>query len=98
MNRLFNINAEDEELMKLGEELGADVPYCIKGGTALCEGIGEKVTELKRFKDKIIVIVKPPFGISTKSVYQEFNLERVRNHPRTEELIKAIEEDDLKLG
>ncbi|NLL29503.1 MAG: 4-(cytidine 5'-diphospho)-2-C-methyl-D-erythritol kinase [Clostridiales bacterium] len=97
MNRLFNINAEDEELMKLGEELGADVPYCIKGGTALCEGIGEKVTELKRFKDKIIVIVKPPFGISTKSVYQEFNLERVRNHPRTEELIKAIEEDDLKL-
>ena len=65
MNRLFNINAEDEELMKLGEELGADVPYCIKGD-CLCEGIGEKVTELKRFKDKIIVIVKPPFGISTK--------------------------------
>ena len=49
--------------MKLGEELGADVPYCIKKGTALCEGMEKKVTELKRFKDKIIVIVQTSLGI-----------------------------------
>lgn len=97
MNKMFNINVDDDELMKLGLQLGADVPYCIKGGTALCEGIGEKITELKRFKDKIIVIVKPPFGISTRSVYEAFDLEKVRNHPNTDELIKAIEQDDLKL-
>ncbi|GAA0087097.1 4-(cytidine 5'-diphospho)-2-C-methyl-D-erythritol kinase [Clostridium sp. CTA-7] len=96
MNNLFNINASDEELMELGLKLGADVPYCIKGGTALCEGIGEKVTELTRFKDKIVVLVKPPFGVSTKSVYQEFNLDRAKNHPNTQVLIEAIKNDDLK--
>lgn len=95
MNKMFNINASDDELMKIGLQLGADVPYCIKGGTALCEEIGEKVTELKRFKDKIVVIVKPPFGISTKSVYEAFCLDKVRNHPNTKELIKSIEADDL---
>lgn len=95
MNEMFNVNASDEELMELGLELGADIPYCIKGGTALCEGIGEKVTQLKPFKDKILVLVKPPFGVSTKFVYQEFNLEKVLNHPKTEELIEAMAKDDL---
>ncbi|MGL4849231.1 MAG: 4-(cytidine 5'-diphospho)-2-C-methyl-D-erythritol kinase [Clostridium sp.] len=96
MNKLFNINASDKELMELGVKLGADVPYCIKGGTALCEGIGEEVTELKKFKDKILVLVKPSFGVSTKAVYEEFNIQRAIFHPKTEELIKAMEEDDLK--
>lgn len=95
MNEIFNVNASDEELMEIGLKLGADIPYCIKGGTALCEGIGEKVTILKPFKDKILVLVKPPFGVSTKFVYQEFNLEKVLNHPKTEELIQAMENDDL---
>lgn len=97
MNKLFDINASDEELMELGLKLGADVPYCIKGGTALCKGIGEDVTELKGFKDKIIVLVKPPFGVSTKSVYQDFDLNKARSHPNTELLINAIEDDNLYL-
>lgn len=97
MNQLFCINASDEELMELGLKLGADVPYCIKSGTALCRGIGEEVTELSDFKDKILVIVKPPFGVSTKSVYQEFDLSKAKSHPNTEVIIKAIEENDLRL-
>ena len=97
LNKIFNVDASEEELMKLGLRLGADVPYCIKGGTALCKGIGEDVTELPSFKDKILVLVKPPFGVSTKGVYQEFNLSRVRSHPNTELLINAIKDDDLKL-
>lgn len=95
MNKIFNINATDEELMKLGVKLGADVPYCIKGGTALCEGIGEVLTELPSFKDKIVVLVKPPFSVSTKEVYKKFELNKVRIHPKTEELIKAMEEQDI---
>jgi 4-diphosphocytidyl-2-C-methyl-D-erythritol kinase len=97
MNSLFNINASDEELMILGLKLGADVPYCIKGGTALCKGIGEEVTALKGFKDKVIVLVKPPFGVSTNSVYQEFNIEKARNHPNTGLIIDAINNDNLKM-
>lgn len=95
MNKIFDINASDEELMEIGLQLGADIPYCIKGGTALCEGIGEELTSLKPFKDKIVVLVKPGFGVSTKEVYKAFNLEKVRLHPKTEELIEAMQRDDL---
>lgn len=95
MNKIFDVNASDEELMNIGLKLGADIPYCINGGTALCEGIGEKLTTLKPFKDKILVLVKPSFGVSTKEVYKAFNLDRVRVHPKTESLIEAMGNDDL---
>lgn len=95
MNRLFNINASDDELRALGLKLGADVPYCINGGTALCEGIGEEITQLKPFKDKILVIIKPPFGVSTKDVYKAFDLSKVVFHPRTDDIIRAMENDDI---
>lgn len=97
MNKLFNINASEEKLMELGLKLGADVPYCISGGTAVCKGIGEDVSKIRPFKDKILVLVKPPFGVSTKSVYQDFDLGKVRSHPKTDLLIKAIENDNLEL-
>ncbi|WP_294154412.1 4-(cytidine 5'-diphospho)-2-C-methyl-D-erythritol kinase [uncultured Clostridium sp.] len=95
MNRLFNVNASDDELRVLGLKLGADVPYCINGGTALCEGIGEQITQLKPFKDKIVVIIKPPFGVSTKDVYKAFDLSKVVFHPRTEDIMRAMENDDI---
>ena len=97
MNTIFNVNASENELMDLGLTLGADIPYCIKGGTALCEGVGEIITELPSFKDKILVLVKPSFGVSTKEVYKAFDLNKVRSHPRTEELIKHITNDNLFL-
>lgn len=95
MNKLFDVNADDEELRALGLKLGADVPYCISGGTALCEGIGEKITQLKPFKDKILVLIKPPFGVSTKEVYKNFDLSKVIFHPKIEELIQGMENDDI---
>lgn len=96
MRDIFNVNVNDDDLMSIGLKLGADVPYCILGGTALCEGIGELVTPLKLFKDKILVLVKPNFGVSTKEVYGNFNMEKVFNHPDTDALIKGMERDDLK--
>ena len=95
MNKIFNVNAADDALKALGLKLGADDPYCINGGTALCEGIGEQITQLKQFKDKILVLIKPPFGVSTKEVYKNFDLSKVIFHPRIEELIKRMENDDI---
>lgn len=95
LNDMFDINASEEELMNLGATLGADVPYCIKGGTALCEGIGEKITPIKSFKNQIVLLVKPPFGVSTKDVYKAFDLNKVKIHPDTKNLVKKIEDDDL---
>ena len=95
MNKIFEVNATQQELMDLGVKLGADVPYCICGGTALCEGIGEKITELKPFKNKILVLVKPPFAVSTKEVYKGFSLDKARIHPKTRQIINAMEEENL---
>jgi len=95
MNKIFDVNADDDELKVLGLKLGADVPYCISGGTALCEGVGEQITQLKQFKDKILILIKPPFGVSTKEVYKNFDLSRVIFHPRIEELIEKMESDDI---
>lgn len=95
MNKVFDVNASEEELMKLGVKLGADVPYCIKGGTALCEGIGEEITPLKPFKNQILVLVKPAFGVSTKEVYKAFDITKVRIHPDTEKIIENMSKNNI---
>ena len=96
LNKLFEVNAPLEELMDLSLGLGADVPFCIKGGTALCENIGERITPLKPFKNYLLVLVKPPFGVSTKEVYKGLRIEKVHKHPDTHRLIEAVENQDLK--
>lgn len=96
MRDLYKPEISDKELMELGVKIGADVPYCIKGGTALCEGIGEVITELKPFKDKLLVVVKPNFGVSTIATYKGFKLSEVKQHPKVDELIEAMNRDDLK--
>lgn len=95
MRNLYKKDITDEELMEIGLKIGADIPYCIKGGTALCEGIGEVITELNSFKDKILVVVKPNFGLSTKEVYKDFDISKIYKHPSTKEIISAIENDDF---
>lgn len=82
----------DEELSALGAELGADIPYCLMGGTALAEGIGEKLTPLKPFPHYPIILVKPNFEISTRTVYEKYDaLEEIR-HPDTDKLINLLDE------
>ncbi|MBV7272371.1 4-(cytidine 5'-diphospho)-2-C-methyl-D-erythritol kinase [Clostridiaceae bacterium UIB06] len=95
MRSLYEIDIEDRELMNLGLKIGADVPYCIVGGTALCEGIGEKVTKLTNFKNQILIVVKPSFGVSTKEVYKSLDISKINKHPDTDTLIKNIEEHNL---
>lgn len=95
MRDLYKPEVCDEELMKLGVKIGADVPYCILGGTALCEGIGEVITPLKLFKDKILVVVKPKFGVSTVGTYKAFDINSIKAHPNTEKLIEAMEKENV---
>lgn len=95
MNLIFNVNAEESELMDLALSIGADVPYCIQGGTALCEGIGEKIKPLKSFRNHILVIVKPNFGVSTKEVYGSLDINKIFKHPDIDSLIKAMTREDL---
>ncbi|MCB2293149.1 4-(cytidine 5'-diphospho)-2-C-methyl-D-erythritol kinase [Clostridium algoriphilum] len=96
LKEIFKVDVDDNELMDLGVRIGADVPYCIVGGTALCEGIGEIITPLKPFKNYILVLVKPNFGVSTKEVFKNLDISKIFKHPDTEALIKAIEQEKLQ--
>ena len=96
LKQLFEIDVDDNELMALGVKIGADVPYCIMGGTALCEGIGDIITPLASFKNHILILVKPNFGVSTKEVYKNLDFSKIFKHPDTEAIIKAMEEERLE--
>ncbi|NMM61573.1 4-(cytidine 5'-diphospho)-2-C-methyl-D-erythritol kinase [Clostridium sp. P21] len=95
MKSMYRPDVKDEEIMRLGLNIGSDVPYCAVGGTALCEGIGEEITRLNNFKNHILVVVKPPFGVSTKEVYKNLDINKIKRHPNTKLLISAIEENNL---
>ena len=97
INKLFSLGCTDEELAVIGKTIGADVPYCIYGGTMLAEGIGEKLTRLQYMPDVDIVIVKPEIAVSTKWVYEKLKLKNVKERPDTDLLINAIESKDIIL-
>lgn len=69
MNELFELSLMDKEMMELGVMLGADIPYCIMGGTALSEGIGEQLTRLPDIPDSYFLVAKPPISVSTAEAY-----------------------------
>lgn len=69
MNELFELSLMDKEMMDLGVMLGADIPYCIMGGTALSEGIGEQLTRLPDIPDSYFLVAKPPISVSTAEAY-----------------------------
>lgn len=95
LNKFWNLNLTDKELMELAVNIGADVPYCILGGTALAEGIGEELTTLKSFKDKLVLIAKPDIDVSTAYVYTNLKLNKVNQHPNTEMIIRNMENEDI---
>lgn len=95
LNKLYNAKLSKEKLCEIGKALGADVPYCIIGGTRLAEGIGEKLTPLPPMPHCHIVLVKPSFSISTKWVYDNIDACPDIVHPPTDKLIEALENKDL---
>lgn len=96
LDRLYNTNLSDAELCKIGSLLGADVPYCIMGGTQLAEGIGEVLTELTPLPKTTVLLVKPPINISTAKIYAEIDSCAKLNHPETDAVLNAIKTGDVK--
>ena len=95
MNRLFHCGLSKEKLMELGVQIGADVPYCVLRGTALAEGIGEKLTVLPPMPDCWILIGKPGISVSTKYVYTTLDLNTETVHPDIDGMTKALEDGTL---
>ncbi len=96
LSRLFDLEAPLSRLMELGVSVGADVPYCILGGTALAEGIGEKLTPLTPVPDFYLLIAKPDISVSTKYVYEHLDLAGITKHPDVRGMATAIESGSLQ--
>lgn len=96
MNELFVLQASIPELQKLGVQIGADVPYCILGGTALSEGIGERLTSLPAAPGCYLVVAKPDIAVSTKFVYENLHADNLQSHPDIDGMVQAIIQGDLQ--
>ncbi len=94
--RLFDLDVPTEELMRLSVPVGADVPYCILGGTALAEGIGEKLTPLAPAPACHILTATPDISVSTRFVYEHLDLQKVSSHPDIDGMAEAIRQGSLQ--
>lgn len=95
MRELYGLDVSDQELMKLGVKLGADVPYCIMAKTALSEGIGEVLTEVAPLPDCFVVVAKPTISVSTKMVYENLHANELQHHPDVAGMIEALKQGNL---
>lgn len=95
MNQIFNLGLSRKALMERGVQIGADVPYCLMRGTALAQGIGEKLSQLPPMVKCPVLIAKPAVSVSTKFVYQNLKLDEHTKHPDIDTLIGAIKRKDF---
>lgn len=95
VNELFDMGYSLKELQALGVGLGADIPYCLAGGTMLSEGIGEILTPLPAPPAAHLVIAKPDINVSTAFVYGNLHADRLAWHPDIDGMIAALQKGDL---
>ncbi len=96
MNDLYELGLTKEELMQQAVQLGADIPFCLLGGTALAEGIGERLTPLPAPPQASLLIVKPPIMVPTKWVYENLHANALERHPDIDGMVEALGQGDLK--
>lgn len=94
LDKLWNLQMSTEKMMKTGLRVGADVPFCLTGGTCLAEGIGERLTKLRDFSWKNILVVKPDFSMSTAYVYKNLLPDYYNSHSGNE-IICCINSGDF---
>lgn len=95
MNKIYHLGISQRRLMEYALTLGADVPYCLMRGTALAEGIGEKLTRLLPMPDCYILVAKPPVSVSTKLVYQALDACGELEHPPIDAQLDDLKRQDL---
>ena len=95
LNDWFSTGLSREELARMGEEVGSDVPYCVLGGTALAQGRGERLTRLPALPECFIVLCKPGFPVSTPELFHRIDEVKLHFHPDTAGMLQALEQRDL---
>ena len=96
LNQLHDTGLSRDRLCEIGLKLGADVPYCLRGGTMLAQGIGEELSLLPDMPHCWVVLCKPPFAVPTKEVYQEIDSVDILEHPDNKGMMAALNQGDYE--
>lgn len=96
LNRAFGMPLCDKKLAETALALGADVPFCLRGGTALAKGVGEKLKVLKPMPDCFFVVAKPNFSVATKDAFQLYDRQPAQRYPASAALLEGLERGDLQ--
>jgi len=96
MNKLFNLNLSEEELIQISKNIGMDVPFFILGDTVHVTGRGENVKRIETIPNNVyFVLAKPNFNISTKHAYETLDYEKTGKRFKTAKMLSAIREEDI---
>lgn len=98
LNKMFNTNYPEKILCKIGVKVGADIPFCIIGGTALALDTGGVVAPLPDLENYHIVVVKPNDGVSTKEAYDAVDGLEYMKHPKNQEMLECFADADFENG
>ena len=96
LDALYETQLHYEELCRIGDKVGADVPFCIVGKTRICRGIGDKMELIRPIEDCYIVLAKPHKDVSTAEAYAEYDRNGWRRKPDQKGIVHAIKTSDLK--
>lgn len=97
LNELWRLDLSRTELETIAAGVGADVPFCLAGGTALAQGKGEIITPLLPPAPAMgVVLALPSFGVSTAEVYARFDAAAVQARPSTAAMLRALRSGRVK--
>ncbi|MBU4493106.1 MAG: 4-(cytidine 5'-diphospho)-2-C-methyl-D-erythritol kinase [Nanoarchaeota archaeon] len=95
MNKLFNLNLSEKELIEISNNIGMDVAFCLFGGTAYATGMGNELQKIEKIPEFYVVLAKPNFNISTEDAYNNIDYEKTGKQLKTAEMLNAIKEEDI---
>lgn len=91
VNKLFELELSEQELIDIGAGIGADVPFCLKGGCQICQGIGERLTDTAFLKGLALVVIKPETAVSTPAAYKAYDGLKKPKHKDIAKMTQALE-------
>ena len=95
LTRHYGFPLTDTELANLGASVGSDVPFCVIGGTVMCEGRGEILRPISPMPKCLIVVCKPEFSMSTPVLYRTLDASVIKSHPDNAAMEQAIADGDI---
>ncbi|BEP27746.1 4-(cytidine 5'-diphospho)-2-C-methyl-D-erythritol kinase [Helicovermis profundi] len=95
INKICDLKLTINEMMNLGVQIGADVPFCILGGCAVAKGIGEELVSLESVDNIWLVLTKPNLSVSTQKIYNKLDLNLIESHPNIDKMLNALSERNI---